>query len=283
MMVLKILVYGGDKRRIYTAGYLAGCSHDVVLSGCSEDADAKLPENVKYENVKTALGYDAVVFPLPSFDESGKIRFVDENAVCCLHEILPIGASCKVFFAKGGKYESLLMRERALEYYDYFYDERLMTMNAVPTAEAAVSIYLSRSGSTVFSSSMCVVGYGRVGKALAKRLLALGADVTVCARSEKSIAEANSDCMKGEKISNVNFLSSFDCVFNTVPATVFSLSHVKEAKETLYIELASAPGGIEADALSFLGDRYISAPSLPGRFFPKLAGKFIGECINGHL
>ena len=63
--------------------------------------------------------------------------------------------------------------------------------NAVPR-RARVMIALERMPGTLHGSSAFVIGYGRIGKLLADRLRAFGADVTVFARkeSDRAFAEA---------------------------------------------------------------------------------------------
>ena len=51
------------------------------------------------------------------------------------------------------------------------------------------------------------------------------------------------------------------------------------ANKPLYIEIASAPGGIDLPAARDKGIKTIIAPSIPGKYSPKTAGKYIFETV----
>ncbi len=73
-----------------------------------------------------------------------------------------------------------------------FCPEELAVANAVPTAEGAIQIALEELPITLHGARALVIGYGRLGKALAQRLDGLGARVTVAARSWEALAWAQS-------------------------------------------------------------------------------------------
>lgn len=65
---------------------------------------------------------------------------------------------------------------------DYLRREELCLANAVPTAEGAIQIAMEETARTLHGASALVVGYGRIGMALAPRLRALGMQTEICAR-----------------------------------------------------------------------------------------------------
>lgn len=69
-------------------------------------------------------------------------------------------------------------------------------------------------------------------------------------------------------------------IFNTVPVLLFGRDILKEMdKETLLIDLASRPGGVDFNAAAELQIKTIWALSLPGRVAPKTAGAIIKKTI----
>ena len=71
-------------------------------------------------------------------------------------------------------------------------------------------------------------------------------------------------------------LSKYRVIFNTIPAPVLSQRDLESTRpDCLLLELASAPGGIEAGGSRSL----IQAPGLPGKTAPETAGRLIGETI----
>ena len=111
-----------------------------------------------------------------------------------------------------------LAAERGLTIRDYFAREELAVANAVPTAEGAVQIAMEQLPITIHGARVLVVGFGRVGRALAQRLAALGAKVTVAARRYESLAWAQaSGYGRSRPASWPGWLCGYDLVVNTRP------------------------------------------------------------------
>ena len=117
-------------------------------------------------------------------------------------------------------------------------------------------------------------------EALAERLGALGADVTVAARKFSDIARAQSQGHAGIELAHLDEAGDFDVIFNTVPALIFDRARLEKLeKATLLIDLASRPGGVDFSAAAELQIKTVWALSLPGRVAPKSAGRIIKNTI----
>ena len=73
-------------------------------------------------------------------------------------------------------------------------------------------------------------------------------------------------------------------LFNTVPAHILPRDLLMSLRpDTLLIDLASAPFGVSdthvREATAKNGLRYLRAPSLPGSYAPRDAGRIIAECV----
>ncbi len=281
---MKILVFGGDERQIYAAAYFKEKGYDTSISGI----DRRCLERFGAESIYTeeTSGYDVAVFPLP-FSRDG------ENINCPLSEkkhnavsmLKSIDRECKVFAGLAGVFIKKAAKEFGLNMTDYYECDDFQIKNSVPTAEGAVNVFMNKSSLTVYKSRCTVVGCGKVGRCLADRLMALGAFVTVAARSKKDLAWAESFGMKSIPIDQLSEEGcSDDCVFNTVPCNVFGKSFVqKTSGYTIYVELASKPFGMSRENAELLGERYIPAPSLPGKYAPAAAGKIIAETVCKYI
>lgn len=138
---------------------------------------------------------------------------------------------------------------------------------------------MQNSKKTLFESNCLILGYGRIGKYTARLLKGFCANVTVLARRREVRTEAILDGFKAIAANRLlKVLGNCDCVFNTIPANVIKeedLANISE--ETLYIELASAPYGIDKNILKNFSVKFIDGSSLPSRYCPKSAGKYIAE------
>jgi hypothetical protein len=71
-----------------------------------------------------------------------------------------------------------------------------------------------------------------------------------------------------------------DIIFNTVPSLILDADMLtKTARNTLIIDLASRPGGVDFEAAHKMGIKVIWALSLPGKVAPDTAGDIIGKTI----
>ena len=159
--------------------------------------------------------------------------------------------------------------------------EALAVRNAVPTAEGCLSILLARRTRTLWGAPVLVAGYGRVGQAVAVRLTALGAKVTVAARSPAQRALAEALGAAAVPLTELAAAAAgFDTVVNTIPAPVLTAPVLAALRPgSLIVDLASAPGGVDFSAAQALGVQAVQALALPGRCAPYTAGELIGQTV----
>lgn len=154
-------------------------------------------------------------------------------------------------------------------------------VNALPTAEGAIALAIEATDRTIHGSRCLVTGCGRIGRLLAQRLQALGAQVTVSARRYGDLAWASVwgyACLHTGQLSG--HLEGFDMIFNTVPALLFDASLLRQLREDCFLlDLASAPGGVDLEAAGRLRRRVRNAPGLPGKTAPRTAAAAIRDSI----
>lgn len=175
----------------------------------------------------------------------------------------------------------LAAREAGLPLIDYFRRPELECLNAVPTAEGCLELLLRLRERTIWESAFLVLGYGRVGRAVARRLALLGGRVTVAARSPEQRANARcSSCRAAALTALPALLPGFDAVINTIPAPVLPRTLLQRLPAgALIIDLASLPGGTDFAAAEELGLHTEHALALPGRCAPQTAGALIAQTV----
>jgi len=157
----------------------------------------------------------------------------------------------------------------------------MAVLNAVPTAEGAVSILLQELPKTLKDSTVLIVGYGRIGKILSRMLNGFGTDVWVAARKFSDLAWIEAQGFKPVPVSQIDrYIGDMDAVVNTVPALVITKEILKKARTDCYLlDLASAPGGIDFEAARELKIKFNWALGLPGKVAPLTAGDIIRKTI----
>lgn len=164
---------------------------------------------------------------------------------------------------------------------DYFERPELECLNAVPTAEGCLELLLRLRPRTVWESPFLVLGYGRIGQAVALRLHALGGRVTVMARrAEQRAAARTAGCRTIAPAELPVVLPGLDAVVNTIPAPVLPRRLLELLPPgALILDLASLPGGTDFAAAQELGLHTEHALALPGKCAPQTAGQLIGQTV----
>ncbi len=184
----------------------------------------------------------------------------------------------------GGRVGAALRQAAAaagLELVDYFLRPELACLNAVPTAEGCLALLMRLRERTVWESPFLVLGYGRIGRAVAGRLGLLGGRVTVAARSAEQRAAARCAGHHAAPLAGLErLLPGFDAVVNTVPAPVLGEAQLRQLPPgALIIDLASRPGGTDFAAAKALGLHAEHALSLPARCAPQTAGALVAQTV----
>lgn len=164
--------------------------------------------------------------------------------------------------------------------FDYTKDEAFAIKNAFYTAEGAAAIAMFNSKISLSDSSVLILGYGRIAKALEFYLQPIAKEITICARNESARAEAELKSSKTIDFCELSDISGFDIILNTVPHPVLNQKELSSANEAvLIIDLASFPGGVDVNYAKVKGINLITARGLPGKYSPASAGKAVGETV----
>ena len=157
--------------------------------------------------------------------------------------------------------------------------EEYQIANAQLTAEGAVALLRPETG--LSGAHVLLLGYGRIARLLARELQKAGALVTAAARSAEQRAWAEAEGIEALPLDALSdALDRFDVIIGTIPAPVLTeplLALVR--KDALLLELASAPGGIDAAAAHERDLRYIRAPGLPAKYAPERAAAILRDAV----
>ena len=272
-------IVGGDKRQLFLAKSISDSCFDVILGGFEKLTSVGA---LTICDIKTAIfESDAVIFPIPSVrtDRSINTPFSDKNVILSDEEIDELKKK-PVFVSMRDKFIRAYPRLENACIYDYAAKEEFAVLNALPTAEGALECAMNGFEGTIAKSRCLVVGFGRIGKLLARSLDALGAKVTVAARSEKDFAYISALGYDKTDTRRLKSVRGYDIVFNTVPAMIFDKNLLMNTdRNTLIIDLASAPGGVDFEAARNFKLDAVRALSLPGKCAPKTAGEIIKTTI----
>lgn len=271
-----VCIIGGDLRQRRLFELLKKDGYTVSSVGLFED-------DYDFSPMERA---DIVVFPMPlSFDNVYINAPFSKKQIALSSALDRISEKCFVLGGRIPKETEGVLTGKGLKFADYYKREELIVKNAIPTAEGALEIAFSEMPITIFGSKSLVIGYGRVGKVMAKKLKALESDVTVSARKCSDFAWIEEGGMKAIHTEDLPvFAGDFDLIINTVPAMVLTEEVLKRVRDdALIIDLASKPGGVDFSGAKRLSKNVIWALSLPGKTAPVTSGEIIKEAIMNIL
>ena len=279
-----IIFFGGDARQISAAKILLAEGYSVCVFASAEDGGGVLGT---YDSVESALlNCDTVVLPLPvSLDDKTLNAPFLKNEQITLGRIIEAISEGKTVI--GGRIPDGMERalsDKGVRVIDYFKSEAFQIENAYTTSEAALSIAMNNLKRNIRGARFAVTGYGRIARTLTELLLKLSGNVCVLARKESDLAWARlagASTMRLNSESIDRLTQGYDIIFNTVPTWLFLEDFLlKINKDTLIVDLASSPGGVDVSAAKKLSSRVLWASSLPGKYAPESAGELIASCIK---
>lgn len=277
----RIAVIGGDARQIYLARTLADDGYTVRTYGIdnTDGVYADIPGVTKCDAVADATACcRAVIFPVkPKESINDHIDKIDSEPGTVIFAWNPDAQTVDSIAARGWVL------------FDLASDEALTVKNAQLTAEGSLSLFMNEKSTAVLGSRILVLGSGRVAKCVCRTFSALGADVTMMARSAGELAWAELsrwgivDVL--DETARLRALSSgYDAIINTIPTPLLSGCALDAIPGgTLVIDLASAPYGIDPDRARLHGITAYRASALPGKYAPAAAASLIAECVRRHL
>lgn len=175
-----------------------------------------------------------------------------------------------------------LLQEANVCWYDLLEDEETVRQNARITAEATVAEILKYSPYSIRCQKIIVCGFGRCGREIAKLLAAMGAKVTVLARSTEARKQARREGYEAADFSYApEEAYGARTIVNTVPALVIREPFLREMhRDAVIIDIASRPGGTDLMAAEAYGIKVVAALGLPGKYTTKSSAKVLADTIE---
>ena len=277
------VLVGGDIRQVYLGKLLMERGKSVTAVGI-ERIENRDGVRQTADLAGACAEADVVLLPLPVMQGRGLLNAPLANVSFRITDVLDAIPEGKLVL--GGSVPQMVFemaKRRKLRVWDYLEREELAIRNAIPTAEGAVQIAMEQLPVTIHGLPVLILGSGRIGIALAQRLLGLGANVTVSARKPEDFARLfGMGCPSIDTRRLDGALGAYRLIVNTVPDLILTRERVEQCRaDVLLLDLASGEGGIAPDARS-LRTR-IHALSLPGKVAPVTAAASICDTVTNML
>ena len=277
---MEFSVIGGDLRTVKLIKLLAQDKNDIKVWGfekCEELLNfQKTNANIKIcDDLDEALQTKIIIGPTPFTKDKKNILTQYSNHKLEIQKFInKIGEKLLI----AGSVPTEILEQT--EIIDILKDERLVILNAISTVEGTIEIAIKETQKNLYNSNVLIIGYGRIGKILVDRLTAFKANVYCSARGKDItwIEAYGSKSIKYEELNKT--INTFDIIINTVPVLILNKERLELLnKNTLLIDVASTPGGIDFEAAQQLNIKTIWALGIPGKIAPISSAEYIKETI----
>ncbi len=278
-------VIGGDLRNIELVKLLAKDQRKVFTYGLEENKE--LLENLNNNIIickdieESCSNVDIIISSIP-FSRDGEIIYCEfsKNRIKIIDFFEKIkGKTLIVGSIKNNVINEALKRN--IKIIDVMKNEELAILNTIATAEGTIQTMISNTKNIIHESNILILGFGRVAKTLAKKLQGLVKNVDCASNNKEELAWIEAFGYNVINLENlVENISKYDIIINTIPAIILNYENMKYIKkDTLLIDLASNPGGIDKNEAKDKGLKLIHALGLPGKIAPVSSAKFIKKII----
>ena len=286
-MSTNFTLIGGDLMIIKLAKMLANDGNKVFTFGMEQSDELKKCKDIIFcEKLTEAVKQSEIIIgPIPFSSNGKEINTPFSERQISIREFMHV-INAKVLIAGSITPEVYeLANDEYIEIIDIMKREELAVLNTIATAEGTIEILIANTNKIIHGSKILILGFGRIGKVLARKLAGLTAKVTCAARKDEDLAWIKA---YGHMETNINAigenLSEYDVIINTVPHLVLTEEKLKYVKEDcLLVDLASNPGGIDKRVAKDKNLKLIWALALPGKVAPVTTAEFIKDTVYNIL
>lgn len=280
-------VLGGDLRQVFLVELLIDKGYTVIGYGLKQER-----EHENYKQAKTAKEGIAqsknIILPIPAVSKKQEIFHSGEKDDMGVEQILDllekgqnlIGGCLKSIKTSDGSIENVCKKKEVFVV-DFMEDEELAVFNSIATAEGTIAHCIMDYPENLQGKEALVLGYGRCGKTLARKLKSLDAAVTISARKQEQLVWARTQGYKDLPLEKLQeHCKEYDIIINTIPQKVFSEEALKQLPSNIFLaDIASAPGGFDLELAKKIGLLAFSYPGLPGKYASLSSAKALLKCI----
>jgi dipicolinate synthase subunit A len=244
---LPITILGGDGRETEMASLAVDAGASVRLFGTPPSDRHHLTRATSLAEALDGAKIAILPIPYPGADGALYAPFAEAPIHITARDLSAMAAEAHVITGKSDAFLAAAAEKAHVVVHEYEHDTDLMLLRSPAIAEGAIRVAIEHSPVTVHGTQIGVVGFGRIGSALTRSLLALNANVHVFARRDEARAAAYALGAKPHLFEAVpQVFPQLEILYNTAPAAVVdaaALAHL--CRGSLVVDLAAPPGGID--------------------------------------
>lgn len=272
---------GGDLRLVKLAQILEKENNQIYILGLEKAKELENSSNMRIcRNLEQVLENAEIVISSIPFTRDGiTINMPLSDNKIKINEFMNLMKD-KTLIA-GTIPNNIYEKYKGVEIIDIMKNEKLAILNTIATAEGAIKEIIENTQVNVHGSKIMILGFGRVGKTLAKKLDGLSAKITVVSKEEEELAWAEVYGYTNVQLNKIeDVIKDYDVIVNTIPHIILQGDILQKInKDTLLLDLASGEGGINKEEAQENKINLIKALGIPGKISPITTAKILKETI----
>jgi dipicolinate synthase subunit A len=276
-----ITVVGGDLRIVKLIEMLDSDGYKVYTYGLENSEELLNLDGVEMcPTLEEAVSYSKVVVgPIPLSSDRKRISTPFGRNMVEIGDFVTALKGKYLIAGNIGIKDDL--DKNNIQFTDLLKREEFSVLNTIATAEGTIQTAMEETQRTIHGSNVLIMGFGRIGKVLAKMLDGIGAKVYCEARKDEDISWIKAYGYNPIHLNDLNDnLGKFEIIINTIPFQILDSDRLDLIREdAIIIDLASNPGGVDRKAAREKGVKVIWALSLPANVAPLTSAEFIKETL----
>ena len=265
---MNILFLGGDKRYKYMMRDLS--TEDNVYQIGFDISDANIKKLEDFDLSK----FDVILFPMNGISDNMEVKSEKGNIKLEKSMFDTLNKDAYVF--TGLKTEKLLELIPKSQIISFLDDDEVTKKNNTLTVDGTIEDIKDRK-----NDSICILGYGNLGRELYLRLTNAGINTFVISRPKDIIYK---DKVKNYyPLNSQNIIEVFkicDIAINTIPHNIIPEDAISSNFVPYILDIASSPYGIDQNLLKKYNINYNLYLGIPSKFAPKEASDILLKVLK---
>lgn len=271
----KLSFIGGDLITAYLINMFLEEGNKIITYAfdSAEDlinADDKKKSKMFAKSIEEAINFsDNIVFAMPFQNDSEKVISTFSLEQIEFKEIIPLLKNKNIFAGNLSEETINILEKQNTTIYNLNENNEIKISNALITAEAAIGIIAADSNKTINGMKILVLGFGRLGKMVAKSFSSLNAKVTVEARKDADLSWINAYGYNALNLENLTeHIHKYDIIINTVPFMLLDKERIEKLKKDVFVLDLADERGIDTKEARKRNIKNLWALSLPAKNAP---------------
>lgn len=263
---MNVLFIGGDNRYITIIEDFIEKNYNIDLLGYSK---IEFNKNVRNINKLEIKKYDLIILPISGIDKDFNIKSMD-GIIKINKEIFKNISNTVVL--TGIITDSIKDLKNLTSFFE---DEEVKKANNTITVNGIMDDLSKKN-----KKSLCILGYGNIGKELYKKLNKEDVNIKIGVIDSNYFNQLKENAFYTNDIEQFKtILNNSDVIINTVPENILDEYLVKDIKGYI-LDIASYPHGISSEIVEKYNLNYNLYLGIPSKYDPINSGKILLKKIN---